>query len=147
MKLATESQSSSGEFRLQMPIGLIGLPKLNNFSISLEENSWPFMTMKASEQQNLHFVVIDPGTVIPDYEIELSDEDAEFLDIKSAVDAMVLNIVTVHSLHPQFVTVNLVGPIVINRHTGVGKQIIVMSWDRASATYTLIDERERQNAA
>jgi flagellar assembly factor FliW len=147
MKLASENKSAIGEFQISIPAGLIGMPKLNSFSIALEDNGWPFMHLKSAGGQEVQFVVIDPGAVIQDYEIELSDEDAELLDIKSAADAMVLNIVTVHSLRPQYVTANLIGPLVINRHTGVGKQVIVMSWNRVSATYPLIDERGQKNAA
>ena len=149
MKLATEIQiaSSSGQFILQMPFGLIGLPKLTRFSISPIENSWPFMSMNSLGEDGMDFVVIDPSGLIPDYEIEVGDEDADSLELRSEADALVLNIVTVHSSRPQFITVNLVAPVVVNRHTGVGKQIIVMNWNRYSNEYPLVDQRARANAA
>jgi flagellar assembly factor FliW len=65
----------------------------------------------------------------------------------SADDAQVLNIVTVHSSRPHFVTVNLVGPVVINRHTNVGKQIIILNWSKYSSQHSLIDQRPKINAA
>ena len=149
MKLATETQTntSADQHLLQLPFGLIGLPKLTAFSLSPIENSWPFMSMNWLGEDKMNFVVIDPSGLIPDYEIELGDEDAEALQIRAAADAQVLNIVTVHSSRPHFVTVNLVGPIVVNRHTNTGKQIIVLNWNRYSSQHPLIDQRPRANAA
>ena len=132
---------------MHLPFGLIGLPKLTSFAFSPIENSWPFMSMKWVGETPLDFVVIDPSGLIPDYEIELSDEDAEALQIRSASDALVLNIVTVHSSRPNFVTVNLVGPVVVNRHTGIGKQIILLNCNQYSSRHPLIDQRAEVDAA
>jgi len=149
MKLATEtaSNTTTDQHLLHLPFGLIGLPKLTAFSLSPIENSWPFMSMKWLGPERMDFVVIDPSGLIPDYEIELGDQDADALEIRSAADAQVLNIVTVHSARPHFVTVNLVGPVVVNRHTNTGKQIIILNWSRYSSQHPLIDQRTRINAA
>lgn len=149
MKLATETQNATAadQHLLHLPFGLIGLPKLNTFSLSPIENSWPFMSMKWLGPERMDFVVIDPSGLIPDYEIELGDEDADSLEIRSADDAQVLNIVTVHSSRPHFVTVNLVGPVIVNRHTNTGKQIIILNWGRYSSQHPLIDQRTHINAA
>jgi flagellar assembly factor FliW len=149
MKLASETQNNTAtdQTLLHLPFGLIGLPKLTTFSLSRIENSWPFMSMKWVGPERMDFVVIDPSGLIPDYEIDLGDEDADSLQIRSAEDAQVLNIVTVHSSRPHFVTVNLVGPVVVNRHTNTGKQIIILNWSRYSSQHPLIDQRPRTNAA
>jgi flagellar assembly factor FliW len=149
MKLETEIQlsPSSGPLMLELPLGLIGLPKLTAFAIAPVENSWPFMLMNSQGGQSVHFVTIDPSGLIPGYEIEVADEDAEWLGITSSEDALVLNIVTVHSNAPQHVTANLVAPVIINRHTAVGKQIIVLNWSRFSSEYPLIDKRAQASAA
>ena len=93
------------------------------------------------------FLVIEPNGFIPGYELELCDEDAESLRIETGDDALVLNIVTVHSLTPQHVTVNLVGPVVVNRQTLIGRQVIIANSDRCSTHHTLVDERQAANAA
>jgi flagellar assembly factor FliW len=149
MKLATEAptHTATDQHLLHLPYGLIGLPKLTAFSLSPIENSWPFMSMKWLGPERMDFVVIDPSGLVPDYEIELGDEDADALEIRRAEDAQVLNIVTVHSSRPHFVTTNLVGPVVVNRHTNIGKQIIILNWSRYSSQHSLIDQRPRINAA
>ena len=98
-------------------------------------------------EERMDFVVIDPSGLIPDYVIDVGDEDADFIGIQSAPEALVLNIVTIRSSRPHYVTVNLVAPVVINRSTGVGKQIIVLNFNRYSSDYPLIDHRMRVNAA
>ena len=56
---------------------------------------------------------------MPDYQPDIPQADVEFLKLKQADDALLLGIVTVHD--DQRATVNLKGPIVINRHTHVGQ--------------------------
>ena len=46
-----------------------------------------------------------------------------FLGIKEASDALLLGIVTIHG--PNRATMNLKGPVVINRHSHIGKQVII----------------------
>jgi flagellar assembly factor FliW len=60
--------------------------------------------------------------VAPEYAPDLSEQDVDFLGIKNADDAIVLNIVTIHASGEA--TVNLKGPIILNRYTLVGKQVI-----------------------
>jgi flagellar assembly factor FliW len=150
MKLATETQPdppASDQQLLQIPFGLIGLPKLTSFSLGPVPNSWPFLSMKWLGEERMNFVVIDSIGLIPDYEVELGDEDAEALQLDSAKDALVLNIVTVHSTRPHYVTVNLVGPVIVNRRTSIGKQVIILNWSRFSSQHPLIDQRTHTNAA
>jgi flagellar assembly factor FliW len=39
------------------------------------------------------------------------------------------------------VTANLIGPLVVNRRTLIGKQVIIANSDKYSTVYPLIDER------
>lgn len=145
--IETDPPPSAEKFSLQLPFGLIGLPKLTDFSLSPIKDKWPFLAMNWLGGERLEFVVIDPIGLISDYEVELSDEDAEALQIQSASDALVLAIVTVHTSRAHYVTVNLMGPVVVNRHTGIGKQIITLNCNRYSSHYPLIDQRAQVNAA
>lgn len=90
-------------------------------------------------EEEISFVVMEPQGFIPGYELELSEEDADSLRIHSSEDALVLNIVTIHSSKPLFVTSNLAGPIILNRQTLIGKQIVIAK--NYSLRHVLIDER------
>lgn len=141
MKLATENESASRQCHINLPFGLIGLADLQWFNLSPIEGSWPFMSMVATTGRKLSFVVVEAQGVIPNYEIELNDEHADALQIQSAEQALVLNIVTIHSPNPLFVTVNLAGPVIVNRATLKGKQIIVANENKYSTRHALIDQR------
>lgn len=142
MKLATDNLSNLQQCQIHIPFGLIGLSDLQQFALSPIEESWPFMSMRCTTNDDFSFIVIEPQGFIPDYEIELSDEEAECLQIHSAEDALVLNIVTIHSSSPLFVTVNLAGPVIVNRRTLLGKQVIIGLSEHFSTRYPLIDERD-----
>ncbi|HEY1716971.1 MAG TPA: flagellar assembly protein FliW, partial [Verrucomicrobiae bacterium] len=49
--------------------------------------------------------------------------DVDFLELADATDALLLGIVTIHGQNRA--TMNLKGPIVINRRTHTGKQVII----------------------
>lgn len=139
----TAPKESSAETVLEahLPFGLVGLPDLRRFHIAPIDGSWPFLSMQPFEDGDIRFLAIQPQGVVVDYRIELTDEDALSLGIVSAADAYVFNIVTVHSMHPQYVTVNLVGPVLVNRATLVGRQVIIENSGAYSTVHPLIDER------
>lgn len=127
--------------QIHLPYGLIGLPEMQRFQLAPVEGSWPLLSMSASESDEARFVVVEPQTLIAGYDLEIGDEDVEILRLESAEDALIYNIVTIHSLQPQYVTVNLVGPLVVNRRTLLGKQLIIANFEQYSAEHVLIDER------
>ena len=47
-----------------------------------------------TEENGLAFIVIEPGGIIPDYAVEISDADVEIFGITGSEDTMILNIVT-----------------------------------------------------
>ena len=150
MKLATVApftRSSTETTQIEVPFGLIGLAHLRRFELTAIEGGVPFVNMKSLGDDELHFLAIDPRGVIASYEIEIADEDAEALGLEDADDALVFNIATLHSDQPQYVTVNLIGPLVVNRRTLIGKQVIIANSDQFSTMHALVDERQVASAA
>ena len=84
-----------------------------------------------------NFIVIEPGGIIPDYTVEISDNDVDYLGITGADDTMILNIVTLPSEGNSKISVNLVGPVIVNRNTLVAKQCIINNHEKYSARYVL----------
>ena len=148
MKLATEltelppAYTTSETMQIEVPFGLIGLTHLRRFEVSPVRGGEPFVRLSALGDEEIEFLAIEPRDAIPGYEIELSDEDSEALQITSAEDVIVFNIVTLHSSRPQYVTVNLVGPLVINRATLIGKQVVIENRAQFSTKYPLADDRQ-----
>ena len=127
--------------QIMLPFGLIGLSDLREFDLQPIEGSWPFLNLRSRGDLEIEFLAVEAKNVIADYAVALTDDEALALNLSSPEDALVLNIVTVHSMRPQFVTANLAGPIVVNRHTLLAKQIVLQQGDRHSTVHPLIDER------
>ena len=107
---------------LHLPLGLLGFEKIKKYVLLADPDEAPFLWLQVMDDPNLAFLVLFPLTVIPNYRPDITDEDAAFLDLEDPEDAIVLSIVT---LRPEGQsTVNLKGPIVLNRRTLIGKQVI-----------------------
>ena len=129
---------ASAKQSLRLPEGLVGLPEYKSFEILSMPDQLPFLWLRLHGPDPLHFVVIEPGGIVPDYELELFDEDAAFLGIADSSDALVLNIVTIKAGSPNAATVNLAGPVIINRRTGIAKQCVLANYTRFSAHHPLV---------
>ncbi|MDD2765207.1 MAG: flagellar assembly protein FliW [Opitutaceae bacterium] len=123
-----------------LPFGLVGFPEHRRMELVFLPEQLPFLWMRLHGPEPLHFIVIEPGGIIADYEPELFDEDAAALGLEAPEDAMVLNIVCLHRDRPHEATVNLIGPVIINRRTGVGKQVVLANHGRYSAHHPLVGE-------
>ena len=120
---------------VRMPNGLLGFEKIKDYILTTNPDEHPFAWLQVQDDTALAFVVIDPFLALLDYQPDIPQEDVEFLKLKQADDALLLGIVTIHDAHRA--TVNLKGPIVINRHTHVGKQVIIANAGAYSVTHPL----------
>ena len=126
-----------------LPSGLIGFEKYHQAELLYQRDHLPFLWLKLiSPRDSLQFIVIEPGGIVPEYEPELFDEHAIALDLHDAAEAMVLNIVTLKRQNPVEATVNLIGPIIINRRTRVGRQVVISNYSRYSAHYSLVERTQ-----
>jgi flagellar assembly factor FliW len=125
--------------RLILPQGLIGFGDYRQAELLYMPDHLPFIWMRLHGPETLHFVVIEPGGIIPGYEPELFEEDAFQLDLQNPGEAMILNIVTLKRRQPVEATVNLIGPIVVNRRTRTGRQLVISNYSRYSAHHPLVE--------
>ena len=125
-----------------MPFGLVGLGELREFVLMPIEGSWPFLYFRSQGALELEFLVVEARNIIENYEFQISDQDVQSLGLEDQEEALVLNIVTVHSVRPQYVTANLAGPVLINRRTLMGRQVVITQSEKYSTTHALIDERQ-----
>ncbi len=123
-----------------LPHGLIGFREYTRAELLYMPDHLPFLWMKLhSPTESVHFVVIEPHGLIPGYSPELFDEDAAGMELADSSEAMVLNIVTLRQQIPMDATVNLVGPIVVNRRTRTGRQLVISNYSRYSANHPLVE--------
>jgi flagellar assembly factor FliW len=135
------TQPGCDTLEIELPAGLIGMPHLRRFQVAALPESWPFVSLRSLGAEEIHFLAVSPQNLLPDYQLELGDDDTAALDLATPEDALIYNIVTVHNTARQYVTANLIGPIVVNRRTRLGRQVILANSDDFSAKHPLIDER------
>lgn len=105
--------------------GLPGFPEAHRFQLA----PWgpagsPFLVLTAADDTEIGFVVVPPWVFYPDYEFELDPPTAERLGLTDSGDAVVFAVVTLGD-HPEAATLNLLGPIVVNRHTHEAAQVVL----------------------
>lgn len=105
--------------------GLVGIPTARRFQLVVEQDS-PFHWLQCVDEPAIALPVIDPLEFVKDYSFDLTTTDAERLTIKRPEEVVVLTTVTIED-NPKRVTTNLLGPIVFNRKTLQGKQIVLSS--------------------
>lgn len=121
-----------------LPHGIIGFGTYKRAELLYLPDHLPFLWMKLHGAKDfIHFIVIEPGGIIPGYEPELFDDDVDQLDIRTPAEAMVLNIVTLKRQHPVEATVNLIGPIIVNRRTRLARQLVISNYSKYSAHHSL----------
>jgi flagellar assembly factor FliW len=112
---------------LHFAAGLPGFPQVHHFVLT----SWggadsPFMMMSALDDSDVGFVVVSPWVFHPDYDFDLDESTAEWLGLRTGEDAVVLCVVTLAD-RAEDATLNLLGPIVINRATREARQAVLSS--------------------
>ncbi len=126
MKVAEQAEAQllpvKAENIIRLPLGLFGFEGIKEYVLLANPNAAPFLWLQMLQDPSLAFLVVPPAAVLPGYQPEVAAEDVAYLELRDPQDAWVLNIVTLRAAAPG--TVNLRGPVVINRRTFLGKQVI-----------------------
>jgi len=117
-----ERQETNETNVILLPYGLLGFERVKNYVLLTRPEEEPFLWLQMVGETKQAFLVLPPHFVVSDYKPNLSDLDVAFLELNDPSEAFVLNIVTMRGQGKA--TVNLKGPIVINRRTLIGKQVI-----------------------
>ena len=108
---------------IRLPFGLLGFEHVKQYVLLANPAEEPFMWFQMLNDAKRAFVVAPPSRIVSDYQPDISDDEVDFLELADPTDAFLLNIVTLRGNGQA--TVNLKGPIVINRRTLIGKQVIL----------------------
>jgi flagellar assembly factor FliW len=110
--------------RLYLPEGLAGFEELHDFVLSPYDPETPFYWLRAEADPDIAFIVLEPHLIVDDYAFDLEAGIAESLAIHQQEEAFVLVLLTIPT-NPAEMTANLLGPLVFNAQTGVGRQVIL----------------------
>jgi flagellar assembly factor FliW len=101
---------------LEFPTGLIGLPG-THYALLARSSDSAFVWLHSLEEPDLAIPVTNPWRFFSDYEVELSDDEAERLGITSSDQTSVYVTVRAAEALEDF-TANLAAPILITGHSG-----------------------------
>ena len=112
--------------QLHMPAGLLGFPEVKEYLIVNPEPELPVKWLQARDELHLAFVITDPFALLPDYRVELTPLDLMDVGAHAATDLFLVAIVTLPRETTPYPTVNLQGPVLINRTNNWAKQLVLV---------------------
>ncbi|HEY3856761.1 MAG TPA: flagellar assembly protein FliW [Verrucomicrobiae bacterium] len=117
-------QSQVSQDIVRLPFGLLGFEGVKNYALVTDPKAGGLLWLQMLEGARHSFLVTPPSLVHPDYGPIINEQDVNFLGLTGTADAIVLNIVDLSQG-----TVNMKAPIVINRHSRIGKQVLPKNAD------------------
>lgn len=120
---------------VNMQNGMLGFEHCRRFVLIEDKPATPLKWLQAVDDPGIAFIVVNPLEFVPDYNFDLTDEDAASLGLNTPEQAVVLTTVSVDA-HDREVTTNLLGPIVINSSTLNAKQVVLQD-DRYGTKYLI----------
>lgn len=121
---------------IHMPEGMFGFESIRRFVLLEDRPDTAYKWLQAVDEPALAFIVVNPMEFFPYYEIELTDEQAESLDLGDPSDAAMLTTVTVDN--DGMITTNLLGPVVMNSRSLTARQFVLQD-ERYGAKHTICE--------
>lgn len=111
---------------MTFPQGLVGFPDQVRFALlkgeAAEGDQSAFYWLQATEDPELAFLVADPARFFKDYHVCIREETQQDLNLADAKDGQVL---VICNRAGEWLTGNLLGPLVINTRTRIGQQLVL----------------------
>jgi flagellar assembly factor FliW len=102
--------------------GLLGFPQFTRYALIQAGVDNYFFWLQCVDDPNLAFVVTDPSIFFKSYEVPLKEEAQEQLDLSDAASAQIL---VICNKVGDWLTGNLLGPIIINGANRQAQQIVL----------------------
>ncbi|HEY9720665.1 MAG TPA: flagellar assembly protein FliW [Oscillatoriaceae cyanobacterium] len=109
---------------IHFPLGLLGFETRQRFVLIDSDQVAPMRWMQSVDDPTLAFLVVDPTLFFPTYEVTLTPEELRVLDHHAGEDVAVLGLVVVPE-DPAQMTINLLGPLVLNADKHLGMQVVM----------------------
>jgi len=107
---------------LSFPRGLIGFADVTKFALIPAPDNDGFFWLQAIDEPDLAFLVTDPQPFFKDYEVPIREETQADLQLADTKDGRVL---VICNRVGEWLTGNLLGPLVINAASKTGLQLVV----------------------
>lgn len=109
---------------ITFPEGILGLEALKKYMIFEMHENPKFQWLQSLDQAEICFLLVNPWDFLKGYEMDISDEELESINVESIEQIAVYNIVTLAEDIAKS-TVNFLAPLIVNAHTKVAAQIVL----------------------
>lgn len=109
---------------ISLPRGIIGCEDAAEFCILREHPDSVFCWLQSTDRPDLSMMVVDPWEVAPDYHIELSCVEADYLNAHKSEDILAL-VIADATQDGNEVIINFSCPIIINSKSMTGLQVVL----------------------
>lgn len=130
---------------ITFPRGILGFEGLTRYCLIRPGDDIPFGYLQCLDDPDLTFVVVDPHSFWPDYQIEVAPPEVSELEVQNVEDVAVLAIVTIPE-DPRKMTANLQGPLLINTANRKAKQV-VLDGGRYTTRHRLFPDMKQERTA
>ncbi|MEK7869919.1 MAG: flagellar assembly protein FliW [Nitrospirota bacterium] len=110
---------------LTFPSGILGFPDCRRYVILDHDTDAPFKWLQSLDEPGLAFVILDPASFHPEYDVQVPHEALLEVDGKDNEELIVSVLLTIPSNDPTGITANLRGPLLMNPRTKLCKQLIL----------------------
>ncbi|MDO5627147.1 MAG: flagellar assembly protein FliW [Mobilicoccus sp.] len=126
MNTSTTAEGTQTKVEITLSNGLVGFPLAQHFSLTATPEG--LYEMQCLDMPDMAFVVIAPSPFFPEYSPKIDVETTQRLSLESEDDALVLLLVNLGAEDEQ-PGVNLLAPVVVNRHTREAAQVVLADQD------------------
>ncbi len=116
---------------IHFPEGILGFPQEKNFVVLEHKPGSPFWWLQSTTTPDLAFVMMSPFLVKEDYLDALPASEKRLLEGENAANYVLFVFVTIPKGQVEKMTVNLLGPILIDAKEKIGRQLVL-----ANSTYS-----------
>ena len=109
---------------MTFPQGMLGIGNggPHRFALLQSEDWGPFYWLQSADDAAIAFLVVDPALFFKDYQVLIREETQADLNLADAKDGQIM---VICNRAGDWLTGNLLGPLVINTRTRVGQQIVL----------------------
>lgn len=126
---------------INMPFGILGFPDKKQFVILQHKENSPFFWYQSVDDPTLAFVITSPFLFNPDFEVDVEDtvKEMSWNGNREGDHFELYVVVNIPKGSPEKMTVNLIGPILINNKTCQAVQMVISN-SPYSHKFSLIKE-------
>jgi flagellar assembly factor FliW len=111
---------------LHLPMGFLGFPHHKMYRLEVQHPDMPFRWLQAMGDSPVAFAITDPFAFLPHYQVPIQEQDLHHLQATAAAELLLFVIVTLPRQASPQLTVNLQGPVLVNRLNGWAKQLVLV---------------------